>query len=247
MENTVHPPIVHFDTDKIDQLAACGYDLDVQGPDSWSTNPARVTCSPCKATLEAPAPREPAPLRCTISLEVLTPPLRAIANAVRRQDMRIPDSATVAIVKRLGLEPVAVPEVDAEWRSVWNHEPTDILARLLRQARMYADAEPDTEVLMPGPDVLAALAGRPVGGYTAAVPSRYDVVQPGWFVLVEVRTAAGEQDFVWLLVEDTRACDDRECPRPGCAILTVRGQGIRHHVGDFPVGVRIPASTAVEQ
>lgn len=260
-------PVVHYDLDRIDQLAACGYDLDVQGPDSWSANPALVTCPACAATLVdgqlppaesmadlAPpiGPVPPPTEQRTVGLEVLTDELVAAENARRaeaavdaglpRQGVDwVPDAARVGIVLRLDGEPVLVPETDALWVAGFR-QPPDVLEALLRQARFYADDHDGAELLMPTPDVLAALAGQPVGSYTGHVPVVYRNVQSGWLL-----SRVPDDDLVVDLVTGNRACDDETCEnyRPDCVVVTVQGKAPEHQVAYMPVYARIPADQPV--
>jgi hypothetical protein len=196
----------------------------------------------------------------TVSLEVLTNDLRWAENARRRDDafeaskLRVdgesvkadllPPAAQVGIVLRLDGEAVSVPETDAMWLAGFR-QPPDVLAAMLQQARFYADDHDGAEMLMPTPDVLATLAGQPVGGWTATVESRWGLVKPGWLVLVETMVA-DERDSVWLLVEDRVECTRPDCPVAqgtswACAVTTIRGRGIQHLNAFNPCSVRIPA------
>lgn len=309
-ETVIAPPVVHFDPDRLGVLnAPCGFELDVQGPEEWSTNPARVTCPPCAATLvdgqladidvpevrqafepdvaelerqlhhagaertnwrdmsddeledrlrgslkaaaEFPelaspvGPAEPPAEHRTVSVEVLTPELLAEAWLTR-------EDGTVGVVLRLDGALCDVDKTDEPWIE----RPAAVkLIDLLRHAEGVAasviDPSQAAELLMPGADVLAALAGQPVGSYTAPVPSSYGVVQSGWFVGVETRLGDGSPGHEWLLVEDRRDCPDpRNCVVAGgdartCAVVTVRGRGVQHIETWRPVYVRIPAATEV--
>jgi hypothetical protein len=195
----------------------------------------------------------------TVSLEILTDDLRWAENARRRDDafeasklrvdgelekpVLLPAAARVGIVLRVDGEPVLVPETDAQWLS--RRQAPDVLAAMLRQARHYADDHDGAELLMPTPDVLAALSGQPVGGFTATVPSRWGVVQPDWLVLIDTM-AAEERDSVWLLVEDRVECTRPDCTVAqgtswACAVTTIRGRGVQHLNAFNPCSVRIPA------
>jgi hypothetical protein len=231
------------------------------------TAPAAVDPVENPAELAPPIGPVPPPAEHrTVSLEVLTDDLRWAENARRRDDafeaskLRVdgelekadllPAAARVGIVLRLDGEAVSVPETDAMWLAGFR-QPPDVLEALLRQARHYADDHDGAELLMPTPDVLAALAGQPVGGFTATVQSRWGLVQPGWLVLVETMVA-DERDSVWLLVEDRTECPDEGClvaqGSPwSCAVTTVRGQGFQHRNAFHACSVRIPADQPAPQ
>jgi hypothetical protein len=192
----------------------------------------------------------------TVGLEVLTDELRAEENARRIADAREADrkrddgevskpyllyaAATVGIVLRLDGRAVLVPETDATWVAHYR-QPPDVLAAMLRQARHYADDHDGAELLMPGPDVLAALSGQPVGGFTATVELTYRAVRPTWLVLVDVETAAGERDSVWQEVAATSRCGDLTCLGGQDCRVVASGGKLRHHLQWDPVHVRIPA------
>lgn len=129
-------------------------DVDDLCDDGWHSSREEPT-EPCPTCGDHAAPV--APERRTVSLEVLTDDLRGLASAP--ETGAVLPVAVVGVVLRVDGEAVAVPEVDAEWRASYLR-PADVLERLLRQARYYADDADDAELLMPGPDVLAALEGR---------------------------------------------------------------------------------------
>jgi hypothetical protein len=196
-----------------------------------------------------PAEREP---RRTFTLEVLTPELRASRDGTAETLLgRVPADAVVGVVQRLDGALDAVLEVDTDWCSTWSNQRPDVLARLLRQASLYASGYPSAEVLMPGVEVLAALEGRPVGGYTGPTASDWGCVKTGWFVRAEIDLPTGA-DVAWLLVEDATDCPDpASCAIAGgegsiCRVVTIRGRGVRHVARWYPVMVRIPATTEVE-
>ncbi|MER7002244.1 hypothetical protein ABT297_04235 [Dactylosporangium sp. NPDC000555] len=197
-----------------------------------------------------------APEQRTVGLEVLTPELREAADAERtaeepeymqRVGRQLLAGARVAVVLREGAK-AAVGVVDTDWSKL--RAPL-LLARLIQHAKGQAD-ECGAELLMPTPDVLAALAGRPVGRYTATVESRWNVVQPGWLVLVDT-LVAGQADVEWLTVDWRKDCTDPACEVAtreawsSCAVVAVRGQGVRHREAYRAIHVRIPADTAVER
>lgn len=182
-----------------------------------------------------PRERHPAgePERRTVGLEVLTPELRKLFDIWGTR------GALVGIVCRVNGEAVDVPEVQTLWEAPYR-KPADVLAKMLTQARFYADGgiegNGNAELLMPTPDVLAALAGQPVGGYTAALNMRYNLLRPGWWVLTE-----RPGDDTWDLVEDRTPCTTPGCVVDTCQVVTVRGRGELHMVGWYPVLARIPA------
>lgn len=190
-------------------------------------------------------PPPPPVERRTVGLEVLTDELRGMGEA----ENLVPASATVAVVLRLGDRIVGVPDVDTDWRSR-SRWPADVLAALLRQARFYADDYDGAALLMPGPDVLAALQGKPVGRWTAPVETRWGLVKPGFMAYIET-WVDGQESGAWLLVEDRTDCTRPDCVVAkgsgwSCAVTTVRGRGIQHLDAFRSVNVRIPADEAVQ-
>lgn len=114
-----------------------GSDRTEHRPDCWAAEPAA----------------EATPEHRTVSLEVLTPELRALSADVAEDDR-------VGIVLRVNGEAVAVAETERDW--TWRHgEPTKVLADLLTSMEVhgghYDMVQPRAELLMPGADVLAAL------------------------------------------------------------------------------------------
>lgn len=161
---TIAKPTVHLDLGQADELAKCGYHLGDNGGEDWTTDPAKVTCAGC-----APAV-EPQSERRTVSLEVLTDELRQLERARRLADTAnayfkhepLDPAALVGVVLRVDGEATAVPDVDTDWLGVGQRRhKVAVLAQLLLQADYWADATTDAELLMPLPDVLAALDGRP--------------------------------------------------------------------------------------
>jgi hypothetical protein len=198
--------------------------------------------------LAPPVGPAPAAERRTVGLEVLTDELRKLFDVWGTR------GPLVGIVCRVNGEAVDVPEIQTLWEAPYR-KPADVLAKMLTQARSYADGiegNAGAELLMPGADVLAALAGQPVGRYTASVPSSYGVVQAGWLVGVET-VRGGVYGLEWLLVEDRSSCSrPAECVVAGgvakdCAVVTMRGRGVQHLKSWHPVYVRIPADTAVQR
>lgn len=202
---------------------------------------ARRWCGGCEEAAASATERR------TVSLEVLTDELRTAACNMDAEDPR----GVVGIVMRTNGQVVDIPELDSLWTSPYRR-PADILSILLRQARMYADGldgNAGAELLMPGPDVLAALEGKPVGRWTAAVETRWGLVRPGWYVSVE---RDGESVEEWALVRDRDDCHDPVClvrgdsPSWACAVTSVQGRKVQHLDAFHSVMARIPADEAVE-
>jgi hypothetical protein len=183
-------------------------------------------------TQPLPAPQ---PERRTVGLEVLTPELRAVYCAEP-----IPAEAKVGVVLREHGAAVLIADTELPWTSR-DYGGVRTLRGLLTemisgQSRLEREDGRPVELLMPTPDVLAALAGQPVGGYPAAVSMRYNVVRPGWWVLTEK-----PGDDTWELVDDRQPCTTPGCDVDACQVVTVRGRGQLHMVGWYPVLARIPA------
>jgi hypothetical protein len=197
------------------------------------------------------------PERRTVGLEVLTDELRTAENARRREDAReanaygvgadaadlIPDTAVVGIVLHLDGEPVSVPDVDTNWAARFRRPP-DLLAALLRQARFYADDHDGAELLMPTPDVLAALAGQPDARLlTAPVHVLAMDVQAG--MLLHATNDDGDGAETLELVSAQRDCTDPECIHGAvCVVLAVDGYEDPdvHFNGYARLAVRIPVA-----
>jgi hypothetical protein len=175
----------------------------------------------------------------TVGLEVLTDELRQL------YDIWGTRGTLVGIVCRVDDEAIDVPEVQSLWEASYR-KPADVLARMLVQARHYADGGIEgnggAELLMPGPDVLAALEGKPVGRYTGPVPSSWGVVERGWLAMVDV-DLGDRRDVHWLTVEGRRGCDRDDCiVGEYCEVITLTGRGVQHLPSYHPVSVRIPAN-----
>jgi hypothetical protein len=172
--------------------------------------------------------------RRTVSLECLT-------GEHRNQGVELRDGR-VGIALRTGDQLVAVPEVDTMW-SAADRSPADILAILLRQARMYATGlhgDAGAELLMPDPSVLAALDGRPGATFwTAPVTVRAEDVQEGW-----IAVGYSGADVEEPVTGKTTQCKDPACPWPGdCTALTIGDDPKPQHFADWTLlDVRIPAA-----
>lgn len=234
-ENVTPTAPIHFDAGRLDQLAACGYDLDRNGPEGWTTDRAKVTCAACVSTLvdEQLAVPTPAPERRTVSLEVLTDELLALA-AVEYvgTDADLLTRAKVGIVGRIGGRADAVTDVDRDWHA---SSGADVLANLIRQAQGRA-FNASAELLMPTPDVLAALAGQPdLQPWTAPISVRALQVQVGWLAVDFTREGADD------LVTAVGDCEDETCPWTGdCAPISCGTEPV-HFATWQGVTVRIPA------
>lgn len=204
------------------------------------------------------------PERRTVSLEVLTDQLRADEDDRRREaaheasKMRVdgetekpillPAAARVGIVLRLDGEAVLVPETDGMWLASFR-QPADVLAQLLRQARFYADDHDDAELLMPTPDVLAALAGTPDARLlTVPVHVLAMDIQAGMLLYATDDDGDGAETLELVTAADD--CTGPDCVNGVvCAVLTVPGGGFEDPVVHFNaysrLQVRIPADQAV--
>lgn len=178
----------------------------------------------------------------TVSLELITREVReaepAMPDADPLKTTWIPEHARVAIVLRAGGVFVAVTETDADW--LRNHKPVALLSRMLQQAGYYA-ADGGAELLMPTPDVLAALDGRPDAQLlTAPVWVLAMDVTPG--MLLRPESAAPQR-----LVTETPKCTDPECAYDPCAVFVVAElpDGELHQSGYARTRVRIPVSVTL--
>lgn len=183
-----------------------------------------------------------APERRTVGLEVLTDELRAASSDVLY-------GGKVGIVLRADGAVADVPELDTLWEAPYR-KPADVLAKMLTQARMYADGldgKTGAELLMPTIDVLAALAGRPDARLlTAPVHVLAMDVKAGMLLVGE----ADDGSEILDLVSADDDCTDADCVNGSvCAVLTVpddRYEDPEVHFNAFArVEVRIPADTAV--
>jgi hypothetical protein len=184
---------------------------------------------------------EPAPAvteRRTVSLEVLTDELRALAaqeyvgaNAVLLAD------AKVGIVGRIDERADAVTDVDTDWIG----SGAEVFASLMRQAQGRAEGS-GAELLMPTPDVLAGLDGHPDATFwTAPVPVRAEDVQKGW--ISYGYSGPGVEEPITM---KNKECKDPACPWPGdCTALTIGADPKPQHFADWTLlDVRIPAAVA---
>lgn len=164
--------LIHHNPDLDVLLTSCGVSLEELPYGQAVTGTAGVTCGPCLRALASQAEAEtPEPVeRRTVSLEVLTDELRATANAAiaaefrkydREPELLPPESRAAVVVRRDGqLHDVTDVDTDVPQRN-----GAEALAWLMHQALGRAN-NLDAELLMPPPDVLAALEGRdatPVG------------------------------------------------------------------------------------
>ncbi|MET7395570.1 hypothetical protein ABZS66_18980 [Dactylosporangium sp. NPDC005572] len=193
---------------------------------------------------------EPAPGRRTVSLEVLTAELRALANAERAAEAArfnrddadlVGEHARAGIVSRVGGRAVGVPYVDTDW--VYESGAHGF-ASLVKQAQGIADQD-GADLLMPTPDVLAVLAGETdVRLLTAPVHVLAMDVTVGMWLVGEI---AGTEHLE--LVVGTPKCGLLNCEHGvACKVLTI-ADGVfevsRHVAGYARTEVRIPAAAAV--
>lgn len=242
--------------DDTDIRTALGADLERMG---LMPEPAAPVCdASCCAGREVPWPdalnphlpqpgytprpygQGPEPERRTVSLEVLTDELRAAEHAARlaeaadtyTQPEPLPADARVAIVLRTNGEFGRVAETDWDWRS---RPAPERLKFMLGQAVFYAGTGAD--LLMPTPDVLAALDGRPTAGFwSAPVPVTARHVEEGWLVVgysgpgMEERVEAKNPE-----------CGEADCPWPGdCTLLTIGDDKPQHFADWSTLTVRLP-------
>jgi hypothetical protein len=182
------------------------------------------------------------PERRTVSLEVLTPALLAEEEGRRRTEAAetgvsfepIPAAAAVAVVARVDGLLCGVFDDDTGWRC----KGPDLLAALLRSGRDLAD-DGDAELLMPTPDVLAALDGKPNDAlWTSEITMRADQLEPGWAI---TNYAAEGAAAVVTAVDDQ--CQDETCPWHGTCIAVTAGGLEPLHVSTWSTfEVRIPVS-----
>jgi hypothetical protein len=183
---------------------------------------------------EPPTPAEPEPERRTVSLECMTDELRELLP-----DETERSNARVGLVLRIGGRPVAVPDTDAPWRLVHDAWPIKILRGLLSEmvsgkSRLERDGEP-VEVLMPTPDVLAALDGRPDARLLTA---------PVWVLAMDITPGmllAPESGPDQPLVTSRPRCMKGSCVYGSCAPVVADGRE-EHQSGYARVRVRIPAA-----
>lgn len=175
----------------------------------------------------------------TVTVEVLTPALLAEEEQRRRVEAReqgvsfepIPANAKVAIVARVGGHLGGVWDTDADWMCT----RADLLVAMLRSASDLA-ADGEAELLMPTPDVLAALDGRPDATYwTAPMGLRADQLRRG--MLVDDFTFVGRRE----LVREVTDCDADDCVwGDSCTVVVVDGSEAVHFADWNPFVARIP-------
>jgi hypothetical protein len=173
------------------------------------------------------------PERRTVSLEVLTDELRALAaREYTGASADLLANAKAAIVGRLNGRADAVTDVDTDWP----YEGAASLSVLLHQAQGRA-ANAGADLLMPTPDVLAALDGRPDAQLlTAPVWVLAMDVTPG--MLLTPESAAPPR-----LVTEMPKCTDPECVYGSCAVFVVAElPGELHQSGYARTRVRIPVA-----
>ena len=199
------------------------------------------------------------PERRTVSLEVLTDELRAAEHAARLAEAAdtytrpepLPADVVVAIVLRTNGEFGRVTETDLDWRG---RSSSERLEAMLRQARFYVDKNAGAELLMPTPDVLAALAGTPnATWWTAPVPVLHRDMRPGWLLVsyaeegASVPAGTQREQLIEAVAAGTPAmCKDVHdyALSSECIVLTLAGRPA-HFEGWLTNPVRIPADQAV--
>jgi hypothetical protein len=192
--------------------------------------------------IELPAaPVEPQPERRTVGPEVMTDELRQLGTRQRPDAREEMAAAKVGLVLRIGGRPVAVPDTDVPWAVNTPGEPVKALRGLLSEAisgknRLEREEGVPVDLLMPTPDVLAALDGRPDAQLlTAPVHVLALDVTPGMLL-------APDGDPWQQLVTATRSCTDPGCEvGASCVVLTVN-TGDEHRSGYARTRVRIPAA-----
>lgn len=242
--------VIHFDAGRLDQLAACGYDLDRNGPEGWTTDRGKVTCAGCAEVVILTDPGEPE--RRTVSVECLTDELRAAGNAVFAaraaefgdEPMTLPANATVAVVIRIAgtgaLEEVF--DTDATWRQLPGHDNPMVVLRDLLQVVVGLHGGglvgiPAAELLMPTPDVLAALDGRPDAQLlTAPVHVLAMDVEPGMLL------APVDSDALHVVTGPPVPCARADCKEGASCVVVLYEGGRQHQSGYARIRVRIPVS-----
>ena len=182
------------------------------------------------------------PERRTVSLEVLTDELRDVPMDYEPETGATnypPPDARVGVILRYADKPVQVTDVDSDWRRDKRARSTAaIFGLMLLRATHVADH--GAELLMPTPDVLAALNGRTDATFwTAPVPVRAEDVQEGW--ISYGYSGPGVEEPV---TAKNKECKDPACPWPGdCTALTIGADPKPQHFADWTLlDVRIPAS-----
>lgn len=194
------------------------------------------------------------PERRTVGLEVLTDDLRATGNALfaaraaeigEAKPETIPADAVVAVVIRQGAL-VEVFDTDAAWRRVDKGQPVSILRDLLSMMPSANGLHglPRTELLMPTPAVLAALAGTPDARLLSAPVHVLAMdIQAGMLLYATDDDGDGAETLE--LVSAERDCTDPECINGAtCVVLTVDGHEDPdvHFNGYARIQVRIPVA-----
>lgn len=189
---------------------------------------------------ELDAPAEPE--KRTVSLETLTPALVDEEDARRRVEAReqevsvelLPADAKVGVVLRVDGLLAAIVTTDSDWSM--RADAVELLEALLQDMRGYA-VDGDARLLMPAPDVLAALDGRPDAQLlTAPVHVLAMDIKAG--MLLAPESAAPQR-----LVTGTPKCTDPECVYGSCAVFIVDElPGELHQSGYARTRVRIPVS-----
>jgi hypothetical protein len=191
------------------------------------------------------------PERRTVSLEVLTDELRAVGSPEG-----VPADARIGVILRRGGKPVVVADTDTPWLAARHgDEPVWVLRGLLSEmisgaARLRGDGK-DVGLLMPTPDVLAALDGRPDATYwTAPIPVMHRDMQPGWQLISyadegdTVPAGTERQEPIEAIVDCTPEAADgvhAAVYAADCRVLTV--DGTRCHFDNWLTNlVRIPAA-----
>lgn len=188
------------------------------------------------------------PERRTVSLEVLTDELRAAGNAVfAARDAEfddepwvLPADAVVAVVIRTAGTGALVEifDTDATWRQLPGHDDSMVVLRDLLQVVVGLhggglEGIPASELLMPTPDVLAALDGRPDATFwSAPVPVMHRDMQSGWLLITyadegdSVPAGTERQEPIEAITECTPEAADGIHPAAHseeCRVLTVDG------------------------
>lgn len=211
----------------------------VPAPGCGHPMPPGVDC--CVSTHATPEPT-PEPERRTVSLEVLTDELRehAVHLAVTDHARAELLAARVALVLRVNGHPVAVPDTEVPWTIGTPGEPVKALRGLLSEMisganRLEREGGGKVDLLMPAPDVLAALDGRPDAQLLTA---------PVWVLAMDVTPGmllAPEVDLEQQLVTARPSCTRPDCVYGSCAVIVVDGSE-QHQSGYARIRVCIPAA-----
>lgn len=217
--------------------ASCCAGREVPWPDALNPHLPQPGYTP------RPYGQGPEPEHRTVSLELATDELRELAVRLARSDIRQEMAAAkVVVVLRFGGQPVAVPDTDVPWATGPAGEPVKALRGLLSEMirgknQLERDEKVPVELLMPTPDVLAALDGRPTAGFwSAPVPVTARHVQKGW--LVVGYSGDGMEERV---EEKDPECGAADCPWPGdCTQLTIGDDKPQHFADWTTLTVRLP-------